>query len=1115
MASSYTTNFGIEEMATGDQSGAWGTTTNYNFDILDRVASYTSVALSGTTHTLTVRAASPTSGSSNVQDGMYRVIKFTGALGANNTVTIGPNTSKAYFIFINATTDSGSSGPYSVILSQGSGANVTIANGKSTLVYCDGAGSGAAVVDALANLQLSSLIVNGVVTDDGAVHDGDVTFTGASYNVVWDKSDNALEFGDNAKATFGAGGDLSIYHDGSNSYINDTATGNLKLAASQVDILGGTDGAETMATFVDNGAATLYHDNTARIATTSAGIDVTGTVTMDGGATSADFSFGDDDKALFGAGNDLQIYHDGSNSYILENGTGNLIAKGNAGIYLRGTNDEEMATFLQDGAVTLYHDNTARIATTSAGVDVTGTVTDDGATHDGDVTLTGASYNVVWDKSDNALEFADNAKAVFGTGGDLSIYHDGSSSVIRDSGTGNLAIQAEDFAVQSADASATHIFVDSSSGYTSLGYGGSAKIATSASGVTVTGAVSPTTGMTLADDVNITFGTGSDATIDYDGSNLIFQVASDVSNFVFKDSSGNYKMWVDADEGDLVLWSYDSGTDGPNLILKHLSGSPADNDALGRVYFVGDNSADEETFYTAIYALSEDVTDGSEDGSFFVYGLTDGTNKEYFSANYNGDKAVRLSYDGTAVLATVSGGIEVGNTTSASVDVGGDLSTGTAKLEIGTGRSGSGYSYIDLVGDTTYSDYGLRIIRSNTGANAPTSIEHRGTGNFTVKSTEAANILFQTTNAERMRILSGGQVGIGTAAPAAQALLEVGGVVRGTYTQGGIPSTFWSQTAGYFSNGTGSVSSEGSYGIHITSNGYRNASAEWTSLAANSQAGAAQIGLYPPGYITFGTESSKSSGDTSVLVDEKMRLTAGGSLGIGTNTPNQALTIGKNSAAATLELRRTNAVSGANQAYGSVTWAADDTNLVATLAAVSDAADGNGGDFVFLNTSAASSTTNYGSPLTEKMRISSEGVVTKANQPAFQAVPSADQTDIAVGEYVTIAFGTERFDAGSNFASNTFTAPTTGKYMLSVAIRLQNVDAAASYYTVVIKTDNKWYHNLFSVVGTDDLTYLNKNMSVVADMDANDTAFVEFYQSGGAAQTDIDVQSWFSGYLLG
>ena len=156
MASSYTTNFGIEEMATGDQSGTWGATTNFNFDILDRIAAYTSVALSGTTHTLTVREASPGSGTENLQDGMYRVIKFTGALGANNTVTIAPNTTKAWFIIENATTDSGSSGPYSVILSQGSGANVTVQNGKNVIVYCDGAGSGAAVTDALADLQIGS-----------------------------------------------------------------------------------------------------------------------------------------------------------------------------------------------------------------------------------------------------------------------------------------------------------------------------------------------------------------------------------------------------------------------------------------------------------------------------------------------------------------------------------------------------------------------------------------------------------------------------------------------------------------------------------------------------------------------------------------------------------------------------------------------------------------------------------------------------------------------------------------------------------------------------------------------------------------------------------------------
>jgi len=167
MASSYTTSFGIEKIGAGEQSGAWGTTTNHNLDILDRIASFKAVGLSGTTHTLTVREASPGSGTENLQDGMYRVIRFTGALGANNTVTVAPNTTAAYFIMINATTDSGSSGPYSVIVSQGSGANITIANGKSAIVYMDGAGSGAAVIDAVANLQLATVTASGDITASG------------------------------------------------------------------------------------------------------------------------------------------------------------------------------------------------------------------------------------------------------------------------------------------------------------------------------------------------------------------------------------------------------------------------------------------------------------------------------------------------------------------------------------------------------------------------------------------------------------------------------------------------------------------------------------------------------------------------------------------------------------------------------------------------------------------------------------------------------------------------------------------------------------------------------------------------------------------------------------
>ena len=193
MASTYTTNFGIEKIGSGDQSGSWGTTTNFNLDILDRVASFKAVAITGTTHTLTVREASPDSGTENLQDGMFRVIKFTGALGANNTVTVAPNTTTAYFIFVNSTTDSGSSGPYSVVIKQGSGAEITIPNGHSSVVFCDGAGSGAAVTDAFAKLYVSDAIQIG----SGAAEDTKIVFDGNAqdYYIGLDDSADDLVIG--------------------------------------------------------------------------------------------------------------------------------------------------------------------------------------------------------------------------------------------------------------------------------------------------------------------------------------------------------------------------------------------------------------------------------------------------------------------------------------------------------------------------------------------------------------------------------------------------------------------------------------------------------------------------------------------------------------------------------------------------------------------------------------------------------------------------------------------------------------------------------------------------------------------------------------------------------
>jgi hypothetical protein len=112
-------------------------------------------------------------------------------------------------------------------------------------------------------------------------------------------------------------------------------------------------------------------------------LDVNGTVTATGGAFTGDVSFGDNDKAIFGAGSDLQIYHDGSNSRIADQGVGGLILQGDAGVYVKSSdNTETMAQFVKDGQVSLWYDNVSKLATTSTGIDVTGTVTADGLTVD-------------------------------------------------------------------------------------------------------------------------------------------------------------------------------------------------------------------------------------------------------------------------------------------------------------------------------------------------------------------------------------------------------------------------------------------------------------------------------------------------------------------------------------------------------------------------------------------------------------------------------------------------------------------------------------------------------------------------------------------------------------
>lgn len=147
MPSTYTTNGGIELIATGEQSGTWGTTTNTNLQIIDRLTNGVgSITLSGTTHTLTT-----TDGA--LSEGQYKVLVFGGSPSGTNTVTISPNDQAKQYFVVNSSGES-------IILTQGSGTTVTIADGATDIVYADGGGASSNVVSLATDLSGVLLAAN-------------------------------------------------------------------------------------------------------------------------------------------------------------------------------------------------------------------------------------------------------------------------------------------------------------------------------------------------------------------------------------------------------------------------------------------------------------------------------------------------------------------------------------------------------------------------------------------------------------------------------------------------------------------------------------------------------------------------------------------------------------------------------------------------------------------------------------------------------------------------------------------------------------------------------------------------------------------------------------------
>jgi hypothetical protein len=190
----YVNNLRLKEIATGDESGTWGTSTNTNLELVGEGLGFGTEAITTNADT---HASTVADGSADEARAMY--IKYTGTLDSACTITIGPNTLKrVHFI------ENGTSGSQNIIIKQGSGSTVTIGPGDVKVVYLDGAGSGAAVNDAFASLSTVDLKVSDdlTVTDDASVG-GDLLVSGEvqTANIGFTDGDNAITIADGGGIT--------------------------------------------------------------------------------------------------------------------------------------------------------------------------------------------------------------------------------------------------------------------------------------------------------------------------------------------------------------------------------------------------------------------------------------------------------------------------------------------------------------------------------------------------------------------------------------------------------------------------------------------------------------------------------------------------------------------------------------------------------------------------------------------------------------------------------------------------------------------------------------------------------------------------------------------------
>ena len=207
---------------------------------------------------------------------------------------------------------------------------------------------------------------------------GDIRFDTGSAELARITQGGDIELPDNGEYRCGTGDDLKIYHNGTNSIIDDTGSGALIIRTDNALDIKDSDNV-MMAAFNKDADVKLYYDGSEKLKTTSSGVTITGNYHTTG------YVDIDSDSSKFrcGDGQDLEIYHNATDSYI-QNNTGvlrinndgtDLVISTDSNIHLRTNGTEEAVKCIADGAVELYYDNSKKFETTSAGGTLTGALT--------------------------------------------------------------------------------------------------------------------------------------------------------------------------------------------------------------------------------------------------------------------------------------------------------------------------------------------------------------------------------------------------------------------------------------------------------------------------------------------------------------------------------------------------------------------------------------------------------------------------------------------------------------------------------------------------------------------------------------------------------------------